>query len=463
MSRPNILLVLCDQLQVFMLGCYGNGFVRTPNLDRLAHSGVRFETSMCVFPVCMASRSSLLAGQFNRTCTGGIGNVAYPSFPGNFNMPEYPFTDRPHLPDTTLPESLQTAGYHTAAIGKWHIHSWPHDIGFDEYVIPRVHHCHSAQHYCENGGPEFVPEGWSLDFEVERAGRFFREREDSQKPFFLYFNISPPHCPVADIPESFRTMYEPAEVPFRANVDPAVIEREDWHYQASVLRHDFRYYGLGLPCTQTLPEGYDLRALTAEYMGAVSWVDDAVGRLLDHLEHSGLAENTLVVFSSDHGEFMGSHGRFQKGAPHDESARVPLLMRWPGHYPAEAVRTPVVSLLDLAPTLLTAAGAPVPDSMVGESLDALARSDGHRLRDDFRIVESSSGAAIRTREHLYAAEFTEDRSGFKPEPSLFVNNLKDPLQQHNLAGTGAEAEVAATLRQRLEIFHSQTPWMGSYK
>jgi arylsulfatase A-like enzyme len=363
------------------------------------------------------------------------------------------------LKQKTMPECLRDAGYHTAAIGKWHVHSWPHDIGFAEYVIPRVHHCHTKQYYTENGGPEMVAEGWSLDFEVERAGQFFQQRKTREEPFFLYFNISPPHCPVADIPEEFRTLYDPAEVPLRGNVDESVDQREGWCHTASVYRHDFRFYGLGLPYARQLPEGYGLRELTAEYYGAVTWADAAFGRLLDHLEAAGLDENTLVVFSADHGDFLGSHGRFQKGQPHDESARVPLIARWLGQYPAGETREGVVSLLDLAPTFLAEAGVETPAHMHGESLAGIARDAAARPRQECRVIERGSGAAIRTRSHTLSLVFNEEKTGFAPEPDFFTNNLVDPLQTRDLSKTGADAVVMAQLRENLEAWNRETPWM----
>ncbi|MBM3495186.1 MAG: hypothetical protein FJX72_12825, partial [Armatimonadetes bacterium] len=201
MRKPNIVLCTCDQLRAFEIGCYGNRFVRTPNIDRLGREGVRFETAVTNYPVCMAARSVMLSGMHNRACTGGVSNVAYPTKPGDHAMPEYPEKGRPHLKQQTLPEALREAGYATTAIGKWHIHSWPQDIGFDHYVIPRVHHCHSGQSFTEDGGPEFVPPGYSVDYEAERVERFVADRAKSAQPFFLFYNISPPHCPVADAPE----------------------------------------------------------------------------------------------------------------------------------------------------------------------------------------------------------------------------------------------------------------------
>ncbi len=122
-QSPNIILCTCDQLRAFEVGCYGNPIIRTPNLDRLAATGVRFETAVTTFPVCMAARSVLLSGQYNRTCTGGVGNVALPQDDGRIYFPQYPHAGRPHLRDATLPELVRKMGYHTAVIGKWHIHS----------------------------------------------------------------------------------------------------------------------------------------------------------------------------------------------------------------------------------------------------------------------------------------------------------------------------------------------------
>ena len=118
---------------------------------------------------------------------------------------------RPAAPERRrpCPSSCEAQGYHTAAIGKWHIHSWPQEVGFDSYLIPRVHHCHTGQHYTENGGPEFIPPGYSVDFECERVKRFLQEQAGASQPFFLFYNISPPHCPLSDAPEKYLTDVSP--------------------------------------------------------------------------------------------------------------------------------------------------------------------------------------------------------------------------------------------------------------
>jgi len=167
---------MCDQLRAFEVQCYGNDVVQTPNIDRLASEGVRFDVAVTNNPVCMPARSIVLTGQYSRTCCGNLNNYVALSPDGGWIMPEYPRRGRPHLKDPTLPEILHSNGYHTAAIGKWHIHSWPHDVGFNYYLIPRVYHVHVGQKFTENGGPEFIPEGFTVDFEADKVGEFLQSQ-----------------------------------------------------------------------------------------------------------------------------------------------------------------------------------------------------------------------------------------------------------------------------------------------
>lgn len=457
-DKPHIILCTCDQLRAFEVGCYGNAVIRTPNIDRLAAEGVRFEHAVTNYPVCMAARSVLLSGQHNRTCTGGIGNVAYPGAPGDFVMPEYPQAGRPHLKDVTLPEALRQAGYYNVAIGKWHIHSWPHDIGFHEYVIPRVHHCHTGQSFTENGGPEFVPSGYSVDYEIGRVEAFLQERAQQEQPFFLYYNISPPHCPVADAPEKYRLMYRPEEIPLRPNVMlDRPLERQDYWFK--VYRWDFRHYHLHLPYTDELPEGYTLRHLIAEYYGMTTWVDDTIGRMMAALERTGLAEDTIVVFVADHGDNLGSHGLVQKGGPNEEAIRIPMIVRWPRGIPAgQVVAQQVASLVDVMPSLLHLIGAPIPATVQGQSLTPILREERRALECTEAIIETSAGAGIRTPRYLYFASWEEKRA-LAAKPSQFYDLMSDPYQFDNLAGRATQRDVQEALGARLQAWHERTPWL----
>jgi choline-sulfatase len=455
---PNIILCLCDQLRAFEVGCYGNPVIHTPNLDRLAAAGVRFETAVTTFPVCMAARSVALSGQYNRTCTGGVGNVASSQGEGRVYFPQYPFAGRPHLKDETLPEILHRRGYHTAAIGKWHIHTWPHDIGFDYYLIPRMNHVHTGQHFSENGGPEFVPDGFSVDFECDRVEAFLAQQASADHPFFLYYNISPPHCPMSDAPAKYTRMYAPDEIPIRPSVDltKRLPDQDHWF---KVYRWDYRYYNFHLPYTEDLPADFTLQRVIAEYYGMTTWVDDAVGRMLAALDANGLAENTIVVFTSDHGDYLGSHGRVQKGDLHEESVRIPLIVRWPAGLASGVARPQVAALVDLAPTLVDLADAETPTHMHGRSLAGALRGEPSGPPDDCAFIETGRGVGIRTRTHLYGLPFVEGTHDLAAAPHYFWDVERDPYQLRDLAGTGEQVEVAADLDRRLRAWDARTPWM----
>jgi len=455
-DRPNIIVCICDQLRAFETGCYGNPVIRTPHVDRLAREGARFELAVTNFPVCMAARSVLLSGEFNRTCTGGVGNVVFPSRPGDCNMPEYPDYGRPHLPDRTLPECLRELGYHNTVIGKWHLHSWPNDIGFDRYLIPRVHHCHSGQSFTEDGGPEFVPPQWSVDFEAERVEQYLHQRAQAAGPFFLYYSISPPHCPVADAPEEYRTMYAPEEVPLRPNVDLSrPLDQQDHWFR--VYRWDFRHYNLHLPHTEQLPEGYDLRALIAEYYGMTTWMDAAVGRMLGALDRTGLAENTIVVFTSDHGDNLGSLGLVQKGGPTEESIRIPLIVRHPAGIGPRAVEGTVASLVDIGPTLLDQVGGQTPSHMSGRNLSPLLRGEAAAIRAE-AFIEIGNSVAIRTPEHMCFLRRQRETGELGPAAHQFFDMLEDPYQLRNLAGTDEQALARLELETLIRDWDARTPW-----
>lgn len=441
-KRPNILLITCDQLQGFATGCYGNPDVLTPNIDALAASGVRFTHGLSNAPVCMAGRSILLSGQHNRTCTGGVDNVSYRGGKtGSYPMPEYPAPGRLHFPNATLPEILKSKGYRTAAIGKWHIYTWPDKLGFDHYVIPRTHHVHSAQHYVEDGGPEFVPEGWSVEFETRRACQYIQENTGEQ-PFFLYLNYSPPHPPINDCPETYLKMYDPQTLTLRDNVDEANFYPSE--HDVRVSRWDYRYYELQLPYTLQ-PMEYSVRNLYADYYGNVTWLDDNLGKVLKALDHSGQRENTIVVFTSDHGDNLGSHGRNGKGLPYDESLLIPMIYSHPATLESRVDDANMAGLVDVAPTLLTAAGISVPEHMAGT--DVLSGTV------DAAISEMSPRDMVAR-----TSRFTAHMA-MRPEPRrlAFFDNLTDPFQLSNLVDKDVFADEKAHLFDLLKAHHEAVP------
>ena len=442
-EQPNIILVVADQLRPFELGCYGGDQpgLATPAIDRLSREGATFEHAVSNCPVCGPARSILLSGQHARTCIGRFGNRDGPGGNPAF-MPEYPPHGRDELREPCLPERLRDAGYATAAVGKWHVDVWPDRLGFDDYLIPRVHHRHAAQLYTRNGGPEFSPPGYSVDYEAGEVEQYLRRQTDAADPFFLYYNISPPHCPLADAPERYRRLIDPASVKLRPNVpDPLPYDAEAF----KVYRWDFDYYGLGLPHTMNLPDGYDLRHVIAEYLGLVKWVDDTVGRLLSTLDETGLAEDTLVVFTADHGDRLGSHGLFQKGGLQEESYRIPMIFRRPGAIPATRVSEQVASLIDLAPTLLAFAGGTTPTQWQGQDLLPVIGGDVKHLDQQHAFIESGSdGVGLRSPDRLEVLD--RDRN-------LRMHDIADDPYQLAAPAVGPGESADA-----LHAFDRSTPW-----
>jgi arylsulfatase A-like enzyme len=406
MRRPNILLISSDQQHFDTLGAV-NPRIRTPALDRLCREGTRFDRAYCSNPTCTPSRASIITG-------------TYPSVHGAWAIgvktPE-------ELP--TVGATLSESGYSTALIGKAHfqplasqpgcesLESQPtlRDLdfwrrfhgpwyGFDHVELARNHadEGHVGQHYAiwmeERGltnwreyfdAPGAKPgsggrkHGWDLPEEyhysawtAERTISFIREAapHSAERPFFAWASFHDPHPPYL-VPESWASMYDPAEMSpgallagehdrnpphFRLTQEPEP-DFGAWH------RPHFAH-----GCHSHLQEQEELKREVATYYGMVSLMDHHIGRVLDELDRQGLTEDTLVVFTSDHGHFLGQHGLTAKGPFHYEDLiRVPLIVRWPGRVPSGSRSSALQSLIDLAPSFLTAAGAPVPAVTQGVS------------------------------------------------------------------------------------------------
>ena len=457
-KRPNIVFCMCDQLRWTEVGCYGHPTIRTPAIDSLAARGVRFETAVSTNPICMPSRSSLLSGQYSRTCNGALANNDRELVQGGFVMAPWPASGRPTHPETTLPESLRAAGYRTAAIGKWHLEPWPQDIGFDYSLIPAVQHAHTGQVYSENGGPPVGAPGYNVDFEADKVREFLAGQRDATEPFFLYYNISPPHMPLADAPDHYTRMYSRDDVVVRPNVNLSK-PIKNWREECLTYLWDHRYYTHHFPYAETMPRAdFDLLDLHAMYMGLTTWVDDTVARLLQTLRDQGLDENTIVIFTSDHGDNLGSHGLMSKGTFNDESIRVPLVVAGPGMMRGQ-VCPQVTSLLDLAPTMLELAGAKPPEHMQGRSVAPVLRGEAAPSPDARAFIESEwHGIAIRTASHLVTIPWREKRV-VADAPSSVFDLRADPFELNNLAGH--EDDEARALTNELRIWNSNTQWMSA--
>ena len=457
MARPNLIVCMCDELRAFGLGCYGHPTIRTPHLDRLATQGTRFEHGVSNEPVCMPARSMLLAGQFARTCANTVNNAGWPGGASfrDVGFPQWPTADRLGFRDATLPELLRGQGYATHAIGKWHIEAWPDCIGFDHYVIPAHHHTHTSQWFIEDNGQPFSPAGFSVDYEAQRVEQLLHAQRRADRPLFLYYNISPPHMPLDDAPEHYKRMYGEDDVVTRPNVDIDETS-EDFTWSVRSYLWDYRWYRDHLPHTRVLPEGMNLHRLHALYMGLTSWVDDTVGRLMHALDSSGLAGDTVVVFTSDHGDNLGSHGRMGKGSLNEESIRVPMLVRGPG-VAKQVNTTQVAGLIDLAPTLLRLGGAKPAPHLHGQDLTPVL-AGAPRLERDFAFIETGiDGAGVRTPTHMLGLPWAGHTRKLTDAPGWFTDLRDDPYQLRRLRDD--QPELRAELESHVRAWDAATPWL----
>ena len=449
MNKPNILLLFSDQLRPFELGCYGHLVVQTPHIDRLAAMGVRFEHAITSNPVCTPARASLLSGQYGRTCTGMLGCCGEP------------VNHRTWFPDATLPELLRAQGYRTRLTGKWHIAPRPELVGFEEACYPLVNHRNRAQIFFDEQRHGEQINDFAPDYEVRQSCDFIRQAHD--QPWFLFHNMCLPHMPYYDVPEHWLDMYDPEQLALRPNV---VVDGRCYHDEEAfkIYLFDHLCTKLGLSEYLRLPASFNLHRLYAAYCGLVSCVDDQIGRMLGTLEESGQLENTIIVFSADHGENMGSHHLWNKISINDEALRIPYIVAHPGRINPAVIDDQVASLVDIAPTVLAMLGHAVPDCMQGSDLSAMLAGGIGRVRGGAAYAENLRGElAIRTPTHLYGVLTCTSADGPQRElrnDAFLFNDLRDDQYQlRNLAATGEQLELAEELKTRLLAWDHATSWL----
>lgn len=468
--QPNIVVVTCDQLRACDVGCYGNSVVRTPHIDRLAAGGVRCETAVTNNPVCTPARSCLMSGQYSRTCAGHLGNAAW----------DPPTLVRRRMVDSTLAEELRGAGYATALVGKWHVDPSPMIVGFDRAVWPLIIHRYRGQRYFIDGRSETVVDGFGPEWKIKQVESYLDEPRD--RPFFLFYNISPPHEPIGtnQIPPRYAEMYDRDTVPLHSNVwaNGRMAHDENWFKIYQHWGYWWRYWdlskrphytgyprgGSGPQPGDVLPDGFDLRDLLRLYYGAITCVDDLVGRLMATLAARRLTENTIVVFVSDHGDNMGSHQLFNKSSLFEESIRVPMVFHWPTGLRPGVLSDHVTQLIDIMPTVLDLTGAPIPPHVQGRSLASVLRgqSDEATSRHAFIEIAAAHGwrpmIGVRTPTYVYGVELDAQARQMDAKAWGFFDLQNDPYQMRNLAETGESQRQAHELRDALELWNASTPW-----
>jgi arylsulfatase len=461
-DRPNILWICTDQQRFDALGCYGNPWVRTPNLDGLAAGGMLFENAYSQSPVCTPSRASFLTGRYPRTTRARANGQSIPA------------------DEVLVTRLLAEAGYAGGLAGKLHLSAahpsaapsmerriddgyavfdWSHHSGpaawpGDSYgawlrglgVTYEATPIEGSAHVSSGPAAEHHQTTWCVD----RAIEFMTWSGEFAAPWFFSVNMFDPHAPF-DPPASYLERYLDRldEIPLPPYVEGELEDRPVWQR----IDHGGAMTGTSFKYDEMTEREH--RLVRAAYWAMCDLIDDQVGRLLQALEENGQAQNTLVVFMSDHGEMLGDHGIYLKGPYFYEPAiRIPFLMRLPGVIEPGRRSPALVELVDLAPTLLDAAGLPRHPGMQGRSLWPLLQGDKDLAehRDDiyceyydampWHLDPPAWATMVRTREHKLVRAHSDDSGEL-------YDLVRDPGETHNRWDDLDYASVKADLLQRL--------------
>lgn len=438
-KKPNILVIQVDQMTPFILPSHGNKTAITPNIDALAASGVVFENNYCNFPLCVPSRMSMLTGRY----TSAIEQWD--------NATELPAA----VP--TIAHYMRSIGYHTVLCGKMHFCGPDQVHGFDERITTDIYPANFAwtpdwvvgERYRPTGiNPRAVVEAGQsrrnlqidYDDEVEHAGiqkLYDLARFQTENPFMMWLSFTHPHSPFVTHPK-YWDMFDHDKIDM-PKVDPIPVEELDKMSQ-------WLHYGHAQDLL-TITEEHTRNARHA-YYGMCTYLDDKVGRIMSTLEDMDLLENTIVVFTSDHGEMLGERGMWFKQSFYENSSRVPLFISHPSSIKPGRINE-ITSLVDLLPTFVEwGSDAPPEDVMPldGHSLTNLI--SGTETHWDNSVIVEYTGEGVSApcrmvRRDNYKYIYTHGH------PELLYDLDADPLELNNLAGSDTVKEIEASLRTEL--------------
>lgn len=459
---PNILFLVADEYRHDCLGVAGHPIVKTPNFDRLAGEGIRFTQAYVASPVCSPSRATMFTGRYPQV-HGVRGNG-------------FPFSEG----EVVLPRMLRGRGYTTGIVGKLHLkveRDW-----FDFAEISGGGDSSTYMAFLRASGqmlkgsantaavPESLvgkgrtpltigtsvlpedkfPEAW----EADRAIEFLRAQKGRDKPWFLFVSMIKPHSEFV-IPKPFDKMYAAKDMPLPTTFRPGSALPDDFVSgdpadDGKGGRKKQKEDGPGSPARLFINDPEILREVIAHYYGAVSLVDKHMGRVLAAVNELGMREDTIVIFTADHGNMLGERNRMFKGVMYESSARVPLLVRAPGRVPAGRVNDAVLDNATLIPTLLDLAGLPVPVGLQGKSLAPLMRGQGPAPEAAYSYLGDKM---VRQGDWKLIVPLPRSRNG-KPE---LYNVTRDPDEQTNLYGKPATAAAQAKLMALMESWEKQEP------
>jgi len=393
-EKPNVIYILTDQWRSDAFGYAGDPVVKTPNIDKFSKEAVIFSNAVSVCPVCTPYRASLMTGRFP-TSTGMFLNDLY--------LPES---------ELCMAEIFKSAGYSTAYYGKWHLdgHGRLNYVeperrqGFDYWKANECDHNYNNEHYYANEDPsiKYWP-GYSPFAMEEDVEKYLDKSSESKNPFLLFISFGTPHFPHLTAPDEYKKIYPPSELVFRKNVTvdsfPGIREELQGYYAH---------------CTAT---------------------DKAIGDLINKLKKLNLFDNTIIIFTSDHGEMMGSHGirPKEKQLAWDEAVKVPFLIHVPGlvKNKGKEILSPLTTP-DILPTMLSLANITIPKSIEGEDLSSVIKNSGKPKErsalfmsvSPFATTHFTAYRGIKTIQYTYVR--TPDKA------TMLFDNLTDPYQMNNL-------------------------------
>ena len=417
-SKPNVLVVVADQWRAQAFGCTGDPNVKTPTFDKLASQGAHFVNAVSGLPVCSPMRATMITGQ--RPLTHGI-----------------IINDVPLNPEaTTIGKVFKADGYDTGFIGKWHIDGHGRTLwiprerrqGFDYWKVLECTHSYNDSPYYADSPEKQIWKDYDALAQTHDVCDYMRSRKQGDKPFLMFLAWGPPHNPYETAPAKYKAMYDPAKIKLRDNV-PAEMQEQ--------ARKDL-----------------------AGYYAHCSALDDCMAEIMKTLADTGLAEDTILVFTADHGDMLSSQGMQRKQKPYDESIRIPMMIRWQkGIKPAKVNAT--INSEDIMPTILGLSGIAIPKTVEGLDYTAYLHG-GADPSGGSTVIQCPSpfGEWIRARggkeyRGVRTARYTfvSDLTG----PWLLFDDETDPYQMNNLVNkpesAKLQAELDALLTKKLKDRH----------
>jgi arylsulfatase A-like enzyme len=439
-NRPNIIFIMTDDHAAHAISCYGSKINKTPNLDRLAREGMRFNNCFCTNAICAPSRAVILTGKYSHL-NGVIDNAV--KFDGS---------------QQTFPKLLQKAGYRTAIIGKWHLQSDP--TGFDYWNILPGQGVYYNPVMIEMGQRK-KHTGYVTDIITDLCLNWLKEHQ-AGKPFCLMYHHKAPHREW-EPDDKHAKLYEDTDIPIPETFNDdyktrcAAAQQQEMTIERHLNEKDLKMAPPEGLTGQELKK-WKYQRYIKDYLRCVAAVDDNVGRLLDYLDTSGLAENTIVVYTSDQGFYLGDHGWFDKRFMYEHSLRMPLLVRYPKEIKAGSINNDIVLNLDFAPTFLDFAGVVVPSDMQGHPLRPLVqgntpqnwRTSMYYHYYEYPAVHSvKRHYGIRTKRYKLI-HFYHDIDAWE-----LYDLEKDPNELNNVYDNPAYADIVKQLKTELQQLRNQ--------